>query len=291
MRPLSIRKRECWGLSVLSSTHAAEDFEKSAKHRSSHIITIPTDLARDARPSDIMRATGFTPYRYGPKETVCLNVPASELNATDIQIINDMCDQQEGAKNRRCKKEISGAISSYFNEDQNFRVVELGCGHFPIADYLPKRDNARYHGIEIDKKAIADLSLQGYSVSGWDDALMKHGPKQGETSITVGIYSLQFMVNNMLPMKLKVLNSYDDGFFVGNFYADPAEKRTGAERSKLTSILKNAAMDFRVIKDPECPSSEYWVIGRGGSKAVPQFAKTLENEMAFGRVNAPAAYH
>lgn len=254
-------------------------------------MTVPTDMIRDARPSDITRMTGFTPYRYGPKETVCLNVPASELNAADIQIINDMCDQQEGAKNRRTKKEISAALSTHFNEDQNFRVVELGCGHFPIADYLPKRENVGYHGIEIDKKAIEHLGAQGYSVSSWDDALMKHGPKRGETSVTVGVYSLQFMVNNMLPMKLKVLNSFDDGFFVGNFYSDPAEKRSGAERNKLANILNNAAMDFHVIKDPECPSSEYWVIGRGGSKEVPKFAKTLENEMAFARSSGPAAYH
>lgn len=245
-----------------------------------HVVMIPAQEAKDANPAEIMKATGYSPYRYGQESVLCLDVPPSKLTEDDIVAINELCDQHEPAKNRQVKRDISAALMKHFNGDKPLKVVEMGCGHFPIADYLPETKRIGYHGIEIDRHAIEDLSKAGYSVSDWSDALFKHTAKPGETSVSVGVYSLQFMVNPTLPMKLKLMNSPQDGFFVGNFYSDPIERHSGAQRRALKDILSSSCLHFQVLKDPTCPSSEYWVIGRQeAARNISSFTQTLKAQI------------
>lgn len=195
----------------------------------------------------------------------------SELTSEDMLAINSLCDIKEGARNRKVKERIAGALARHFN-GRAFHVFEPGCGRYPLTPWFPAGTDVSYKGIESDPSCVEVLAKKGIAASSWQKA-MKEGVPQGRPSVCAAVYALHFMVGPELPEAIRRLTG-KDGFFVGNYYAHPHEKRTRKDRRKLSRILKEAGL-FSAVRQVGADSrNEYWVIG-ANRRVVKEFSRKL----------------
>lgn len=197
--------------------------------------------------------------------------PPSELSAEDTLAINGFCDVKEGVRNRQVKKRIAGALARHFN-GRAFHVFEPGCGRYPLVPWFPAGTDVSYKGIESDPSCVRALEEKGIAASSWHDA-MEEGAPQDRPSVCAAVYALHFMAGPELPAAIRSLTG-KDGFFVGNYYAHPHEKRTRKDRRKLSRILKEAGL-FSAVRQVGADSrNEYWVIG-ANRRVVNEFSRKL----------------
>lgn len=220
----------------------------------------------------------FRDGRQGQKTVYSyISAPPSLLNEQDVLAINACLDKEEGRHNRAVKSLLADALSRHF-KDAAFHVYDLGCGDYPLAPYFLPGAAVSYHGVESDDRCLMRLEKAGVRASSWAQALAQ-GPAPDRPTVCAAVYALHFMVDPFLPAAIEKLIG-QDGFFVGNFYMHPHEKRSGQERRRLSALLEDRGLASIVMKAAGDPNNEYWIIGRAGDEEVlSAYAASLKQAM------------
>ena len=249
----------------------------AANRITDNLICVPLGAGAQADPDLILDERRFTFFRGGTDGTAYyIGARPADLPQRDIEAINSHCDTGEGSRNRLVKRDIAEALKAHFNE-RAFHVFDMGSGKKPIFRFFPENADITFHAIDRDPACVQELHKMNIPASTWEAEL---NAPQDRPSVAVSVYALHFMVNDTLAENIKKLAGGPDGFFVGNFYVDPEEKKTGAEREKLGDILRRHNMSHVVMKDPGCGSSEYWVISPTGDiGAAANFAETMKDSL------------
>jgi len=209
------------------------------------------------------------------------DLPASRFLPEDNKVLNELCERpQEGKRNKTVKREISAALSAYFNK-QSFHIYEFGSGYYPISSYFRDSVTFTYQGIDSDEHCIEELHRMNVPASNWA-TITGQEPPHDKPSVATSVYAMHFMIDQDFADRIKLLTSAD-GFFIGNFYVDPGEMETGAERQRLRSILEQNSLYHIVLKDrnPNKASNEYWIIGKADSvPAMHNFASAMQTAVA-----------
>lgn len=250
-----------------------------AEKISPNLISIPLAEAANADPTFILENEAFSYYRSGKDRVIFRKkeVPPSHFYPEDNGALNNFCEQEEGRLNKAVKKELALALIKHFN-GLSFHLMEFGCGFFPLVHHFGSKARLSYQGIEVDENCIRELHEMNVPAANWEHA-SELGLPEGKDTIAASVYAMHFMVNNEFADRIKKLTS-DNGFFVGNFYSDPAEKVTGNEKQRLRAILKENNLFHIVLKNASAKkdSSEYWIIGKASSvTSMKNFARVMQD--------------
>ena len=247
---------------------------------SNNVLLVRMDEVGHANPTLVLNNEKYAFFRNSLSDGIIVYIKgrASDLNDMDIAALNDLCDVKENPANKGVKRNIGLALSRYFN-NQSFHLNEIGCGKYPIYPYLQRGTPYTFAAIERNSECLAHLQAKKIAATDWEKAMQYPPVAKNRPTVAVSVYVLHFMINALLPERIKALTNAE-GFFVGNHYRNPEELKTRKDHKALVNLFDNAGMPYIHFRDPSLASNEYWVVGQTrDARAIHTFASVLESSV------------
>jgi SAM-dependent methyltransferase len=189
-----------------------------------------------------------------------------QLTPDQIGVINRFREQRissdgqfASAKYARC------AMVHVLSELLAKRVIEIGCGKFPVASDI---ELSWYVGIDIDQVAIDHCRQLGFSVGALSDARDKVDPDKKADAV-IALYAFHFAVDRDL-IEFLAGSLSERGLLVFNFIVDD-----GVNALRTLVSLSEKFCCFRVIKSKLFASKEFFVIMGRSAESVTRGAVAL----------------